>query len=90
MIVGDSRMRSSMISRMSRLSEGPSGAVPQSSNTSTRILDSLLGILGYDPSPWAMVSSDSGGGPQPTSRKYRLEHSRNLANVSEYLLSKVS
>ena len=43
---------------MSRLSEGPSGAVPQSSKASTRILDSLLSIFGYDPLPGTMVSSD--------------------------------
>ena len=60
MIVEDSWLRSSMISRMSRLSEGPSGTVPQSStNTGRSILDSLLSNLGYDPSPWATVSSDS-------------------------------
>ena len=59
MIVEDSWLRSSMISRMSRLSEGPSGAVPQSSNISRRVLDSLLSNWGYDPSPWATVGSDS-------------------------------
>lgn len=59
MLVEVSWVRSSTIPRMSRLSEGPNGAVPQSSRTSKRTLDSLFRSLVQDPSPRAMAKSDS-------------------------------